>query len=82
MENKLVVTSGKREGGSKIIGSRVRQPQWHRSVAKRSYPMSNVRGGGREELLHIQGKEQQLCFAGAAVKRYHRFKVRKTHVRW
>lgn len=24
---------------------------------------------GREELLHIQGKEQQWCFAGAAMKR-------------
>ena len=49
---------------------------------------------GREELLHlqgqegqlwrdtfVQGKEQQLCFAGAAVKRYPTSKVRETQVR-
>ena len=28
------------------------------------------RNGGGKEILLIQGKEQQLCFAGAAVKRY------------
>ena len=28
-----------------------------------------VRGRGREELPCVQGKEQWLCFAGAAVKR-------------
>ena len=27
----------------------------HRSVAERSYPMPEVRGGGREEQPHIQG---------------------------
>ena len=49
---------------------------------------------GLEELLHVQGqegwqkedtlvqgKEQQLCFAGAAVKRYPTSKVRETQVR-
>ena len=44
---------------------------------------------GQEELLHVkdqerrlvQRKEQWLCFAGAAVKRYHTFKVRETQVR-
>ena len=40
------------------------------SVAERSHPTPRVRGGGREELPHIQGKEQRLSFAGAAVKRY------------
>ena len=30
----------------------------------------------------IQGKEQQLLFAGAAVKRYSMPKVRETQVRW
>ena len=30
----------------------------------------------------VQGKEQQLCFAGAAVKRYSAPKVRETQVRW
>ena len=29
----------------------------------------------------IQGKEQWLCFAGAAVKTYPMSKVRETHVR-
>ena len=36
---------------------------------------------GQEELLHVQGKEQQLHFAGAAVKRYPTSKVRETQVR-
>ena len=31
--------------------------------------MSEVRGSDREELPHVQGKEQWLCFAGAALKR-------------
>ena len=37
-------------------------------AVKRSYPMPEVRGSSREELPHVQGKEQQLCFAGAAMK--------------
>ena len=40
-----------------------------------------VRRGGSEEIPLIQGKEQQLCFTGAAVKRYPTFKVRKIQVR-
>ena len=49
---------------------------------------------GLEELLHVQGqegqlediplvqgKEQQLCFAGVAVKRYPTSKIRETQVR-
>ena len=35
-----------------------------------------VRKGGGEEISLIQGKEQQLCFAGTAVKRYPTPKVR------
>jgi len=31
--------------------------------------MLKVRKGGGEEIRLIQGKEQRLCFAGAAVKR-------------
>ena len=81
-------------------------------AAKKSYHMPEVRGGGREELSHlqgaaaalaqegqrsystfkvrrgcrekiplVQGKEQQLRFAGAAVKRYTMSKVRETQVR-
>ena len=41
-----------------------------------------VRKGSDEEIPLVQGKEQQLCFAGAAVKRYPRPKVRETQVRW
>ena len=49
---------------------------------------AQVQEGG-EELLHVQGqegqlvqgKEQWLCFAGAAVKRYPMSNVRETQVR-
>ena len=40
-----------------------------------------VRKGGGEEIPHVQGKEQQLRFAGAALKRYPTPKVRETQVR-
>ena len=40
-----------------------------------------VRKGGREDIPFIQGKEQWLRFAGAAVKRYPVPKVRETQVR-
>ena len=53
----------------------------HRS-AKRSYPTLKVRNSGGKEIPLIQGKEQQLCFAGATVKRYPMPKVRETQVRW
>ena len=45
---------------------------------------SQVEGqeGSWEEILLIQGKEQRLCFAGPAVKRYPMPKVRETQVRW
>ena len=35
----------------------------------RSYSMFQVRRGGSEEIPLVQGKEQQLRFAGAVVKR-------------
>ena len=38
--------------------------------------------GWREEIPLIHCKEQQLLFAGAAVKRYPTPKVRETQVRW
>ena len=50
--------------------------------AERSYSTFKVRRGGPEEIPLIQGKEQWLRFAGAAVKRYPTSKVRKTEVRW
>ena len=34
----------------------------------------------REDIPHIQGQEQQLHFAGAAVKRYPRSKVRSEEI--
>ena len=53
-----------------------------RRRAKRSYSMFKVRRGGGEEIPLVQGKEQQLHFAGAAVKTYPTSKVRETRVRW
>ena len=41
-----------------------------------------VRRGSGEEIPLIQGKEQQLLFAGAAVKSYCMSKVKETQVRW
>ena len=41
-----------------------------------------VRKGGGEEIPLVQGKEQGLCFAGAAMKRYPMPKVRENQVRW
>ena len=58
--------------------------QWLRGRRRteRSYSTFKVRKGSCEEIHFIQGKEQLLCFAGAAVKRYHMTKVRETQVRW
>ena len=57
--------------------------QWlcrHRR-AERSYSMFKVRRGGFEEIPLLQGREQRLRFAGAAVKRHPMSKVRETQVR-
>jgi len=48
---------------------------------ERSYSTFKVRRGCHEEIHLAQGKEQWLCFAEAAVKRYHSSKVRETQVR-
>ena len=50
--------------------------------AERSYSTFKVRRGGREEITLVQGKEQWLHFAGAAIKIYSTTKVRETQVRW
>ena len=50
-------------------------------MAERIHPMSKIRGNSREELPHVQGKEQKLNFAGAAMKRYPTSKVRETQVK-
>ena len=44
--------------------------------------MFKVRRGGYEEIPLIQGKEQRLHFAGAAVERDPTSKVRENQVRW
>ena len=49
--------------------------------AERSYCTFKVRRGGCEKIPLVQGKEQQLRFAGAAMKRYPTSKVRETQVR-
>ena len=41
-----------------------------------------IRKGGDDEIPLVQGKEQRLRFAGAAVKRYPTTKVRETQIRW
>ena len=43
--------------------------------------MFKVRRGSGEEITLTQGKEQQLHFAGAAMKRHLTSKVRETQVR-
>ena len=40
-----------------------------RILVYRSYPTLKVRKGSGEEIPLVQGKEDRLCFAGAAVKR-------------
>ena len=61
----------------------MKQERWLRGRrrAERSYSMFKVRRGGSEEITLVQGKEQWLCFAGAAVKRYPTSRVRDTQVR-
>ena len=51
------------------------------AMAERSYPTPKVRGRGREELPHVQGKEQQMHFAGGFMKSYPTSKVRESPVR-
>ena len=49
---------------------------------KRSYSILKVRKGGGEEIPLVKYKEQGLCFAGEAMKRYPTSKVRETQVIW
>ena len=60
-----------------------KEPWLHgRRRAERSYFTFKVRRGSSEEIPLVQGEEQRLHFAGAAVKRYPTSKVRETQVRW
>ena len=58
------------------------QPHLQGAVAAWAQEGREVRRGGSEEIPLVQGKEQWLRFAGAAMKRYPTFKVRETQVRW
>ena len=51
-----------------------------RRRAERSYSTFKVRRGSPEERPLIQGKEQWLYFAGAAVKGYPTTKIRETQI--
>ena len=58
------------------------QKLYHLSANEASvHSMFKARRGGSEEIPLVQGKEQQLGFAGAAMKRYPTFNVRETQVR-
>ena len=69
------------KGGGQEEHPEERWPCRHRR-AKRSHLTLKVRNGGGTEISHVQGKEQRVCFAGAAMKRYPTPKVRETQVRW
>ena len=59
-----------------------KQQRLHRRRwAKRSYSTLEVRRGGREDIPLVQGKEQQLHFAGAAMKTYPMSKLGETQKR-
>ena len=66
-------TQLKRLGSSSSMGSTyLHSLRWlpgHRR-AERSYSTFKVRRGSHEETPLVQGKEQQLSFAGAAMKKY------------
>ena len=68
-------------------GGQEKQPHVQGAVAVRAQEgleeLFHVQGqeGRGEEISLVQGKEQQLCFDGAAVKRYPTPKVRETQVR-
>ena len=72
-----------RSGAAAERSNPTSKERWLRGCrrAERSYSTSKVRRGSCEEIPLIQGKEQLLRFAGAAVKRYPTTKVRETQVR-
>ena len=65
----------------KVVAKRSFHMPKVRAAAERSYPIYKVRRGGSEEIPLVQGKEQWLLFAGAAMKRYPMPKVRKSQIR-
>ena len=77
-------TACPRPGAATERSNPMSKERWLRRCrrAKRSYSTFKVRRGGSEEIPLVQGKEQRLHLAGAAVKRYPTSKVRETQVRW
>ena len=69
------------EPGEAMLGRYSRYTKHGHRRAQRSYPTLTVRKGSGEEIPLVQGKEQRLCFARAAMKRYPTSKVRETEVR-
>ena len=71
-------TPRQRPGAAAGRGNPTSKECWLRGCrrAQRSYSTFKVRRGSGEEIPLIQGKEQRLRFAGAAMKRYPTFKVR------
>ena len=83
------MAAGRSDPSTEARGSgREEQPHVQGAVAVRAQEgleeLFHVQGqgGGGEEITLVQGKEQWLHFAGAAVKRYPTSKVRETQVRW
>ena len=54
--------------------------EWVQEGLEELFHIQDQKGGG-EEIPLVQGKEQWLRFAGAAMKRYPTSKVRETPVR-
>ena len=58
-------------GGGRRSYPTAKEQRLHRCrMAERSYSTFKGRRGGCEEIPLVQGKEQRLRFAGAAVKRH------------
>ena len=70
--------------GQPIGATPMSKEQWLHECrrAERSYSTFKVRRSSHLEIPLVQGKEQQLCFAGAALKRYLKSNIRETQVRW
>ena len=70
-------------GGSRECQAATSKEQWlrRRRRAERSYSTFKVRRGSCQEIPLVQGEEQQLRFAGTALKKYPTSNVRETQIR-
>ena len=82
--NSPLLPSCPRSGAVAERSNPTSKERWLRGCrrAERSYSTFKVRRGGHEEKPPVQGKDQWLRFAGAAVKRHPTSEVRETQVRW